>query len=226
MDIDDQEQYNPQAIEPYEPLAAGLEINYVDQYVNQPVPMHLPPVPVLIQDADIVMPDDLQGVQDLHQRFRQELLRDWINDIFEAQGLAQFRLPLNADLDFAEIDRIIRQHAAANDLPYVQMENINKHAWLPVTFDAVYRIRVNRRSYYGTADHLEQQLCGLKFALWKYWAYRPRVHQETIERHLSHVGTEGWFRQIMWHYLPMPTFLTLWRARRASRRVLFGREVL
>jgi hypothetical protein len=82
MDIDDQEQYNPQAIEPYEPLAAGLEINYVDQYVNQPVPMHLPPVPVLIQDADIVMPDDLQGVQDLHQRFRQELLRDWINDIF------------------------------------------------------------------------------------------------------------------------------------------------
>jgi hypothetical protein len=170
-------------------------------------------------DHDIQFPYDIEDRQALIDSFRKEILRDWINGIFELAGLAQFRILPNADLDYAEIDRVIRDHAAANNLPYVTMNNIKSHHWVAINYECRYVVSVDRRTFTGTAAELEQILCGFKYALWQYWASRPRVKKENIQRHLYHVGLAGWAREVMWHYLPTPLFIEAWRARQAARRV-------
>jgi hypothetical protein len=61
--------------------------------------------------------------------FQREIQGDWINAIFEAAGLAQFRIMQNANLDYAEIDRLVHDHAAANNFLYVIESKIKSHHW-------------------------------------------------------------------------------------------------
>jgi hypothetical protein len=56
----------------------------------------------------------------LSDNFRNEILRDWVNDMFAREGLGQSRLA-EGRLEYDAIDGIIRVHAARYNLPYVVM---------------------------------------------------------------------------------------------------------
>lgn len=81
---------------------------------------------VLDQDADIAEPTSPQERATLVRRFRKEILRDCISDVLVEHGLGQFQL-VGADLDFRQIDNIIRDHAATHGQTYVTVNNIKRH---------------------------------------------------------------------------------------------------
>jgi hypothetical protein len=54
----------------------------------------------------------------VHNNFRNEILRDWVNDMLVSDRLAQFR-QTEGRLEYDAIDQIIRAHAARYNLPYV-----------------------------------------------------------------------------------------------------------
>jgi hypothetical protein len=77
--------------------------------------------------------------------FRQQLVRDSVNDIFMQQSLEQFRLGPDLDLDYGEIDRIARRHATDHNLPYVTVKNIQAHHWIPGNYEVKYSVYVDPR---------------------------------------------------------------------------------
>lgn len=152
----------------------------------------------------------------LIRSFRHEILRDWMNDLLQANGLGQFQLR-GRGLDYAEIDVLIRNWAVAHDRPYAVPNDIKSHGWDPETHNCTYHIVIGNFAYDGTAEELEPEICGLRYATWTYWSFRPGVHQRCVVRFMEANGYQGWFKEIMWHYLPLEEFLRLWRQRRASR---------
>lgn len=186
-----------------------------------PIPQRLPPPPVVqpIIDADIIIPHNGIEAASLIRNFRNEILKDWIEDMLLYHGFGQFRM-VGREINYAEIAAIIRQWAMRHRTPYVEPFNVKKHQWLAANgeYDCIYYIHVDNMVYHGTAEELEGELCGLRYALWCYWKDRTRVQQRTIVRYMVNQGYNGWYREIMWHYLPLADFLRLWRQRRASRR--------
>ena len=115
---------------------------------------------------------------------------------------------------------IVEDWARQNQLPYARVDNIERHQWTgpDQLYNCIYKVVIGRQFYIGTAEQLELRVCGLHQALWMYWSDRPRVQARCVERYMTFHGHEGFYREVMWHYLPMPQFLEMWRARRVSRR--------
>jgi hypothetical protein len=188
-----------------------------------PVMPTIPPFLVeesgLDPDADIAEPNSPQERVALVRRFRQEILRDWINDVLVEHGLGQFRL-VGADLDFRQIDNIIRDHAATHGQTYVTLNNIRRHDWHPVSRDLLYTMEVNGSRRKGAGEDHEGDFLGFRYAAWLYWGRRThnRVRPFNVLRYLRWNGVDGFFRELVWPFLPTTLFLALWRSRRASRR--------
>jgi hypothetical protein len=168
-------------------------------------------------DADIVTPLTFYDRMILIDNFRNEILRDWVNDMLASDGLGQFRLA-EGRLEYNAIDGIIRAHAARYNLPYVGHDAEIHHHWRRGTYEAEYTIVVDNEVFSGTAAELEPMLCGLRYALWVYWAVRPRMRSDTVLRWFANNGYTGFYCEIAWHLLPLDLWLDLWRERRASRR--------
>jgi hypothetical protein len=105
-----------------EPVVALHDINYDRMHVpsQQAMPSVIRASATL--DADIVTPLTLYDRMILIDNFRNEILRDWVNDMLASDGLAQFRLT-EGRLEYDAIDQIIRAHAARYNLPYVSHDS-------------------------------------------------------------------------------------------------------
>jgi hypothetical protein len=200
-----------------QPVVPLHDINHDRMHVPSHQAMPSVPRASANVDADIVTPLTLYDRMILIDNFRNEILRDWVNDMLVSDGLAQFRLT-EGRLEYDAIDQIIRAHAARYSLPYVSHDSEIHHHWRRGTFEAEYTIVIGNEVFSGTAAELEPMLCGLRYALWVYWAARPRMRSDTVLRWFINNGYQGFFCEIAWHLLPIAIFLDLWRERRTSRR--------
>lgn len=193
--------------------------NFNNDSMHVPSHQAMPTIPreSVVLDADIVAPNNFYDREILIDNFRNEILRDWVNDMLAADGLGQFRLA-EGRLEYDAIDQIIRNHATRYNIAYVGPDAEIHHHWRRGTYEAEYTIVVGNEVFSGTASELEPMLCGLRYALWVYWAMRPRVRSHTVLRWFVYAGYGGFFCEIAWHYLPLEIWLDLWRERRASRR--------
>ncbi|KAJ9091562.1 hypothetical protein QFC20_007605 [Naganishia adeliensis] len=67
-----------------------------------------------------------------------------------------------------------------NFIAYVGPDAEIHHHWRRGTYEAEYTIVVGNEAFSGTASELEPMLCSLRYALWVYWAMRPRVRSDTV----------------------------------------------
>ncbi|GHJ85166.1 hypothetical protein NliqN6_1568 [Naganishia liquefaciens] len=74
-------------------------------------------------DLDIQIPNNAVQVEAVVNKYRHEIMRDWIHDIFAANRLGQFRL--NGDYaNYDEIGAIVEDWARQNQLPYARVDNV------------------------------------------------------------------------------------------------------
>ena len=85
---------------------------------------------------------------------------------------------------------------------------------------------VSGRRVRGSAEFLNHKFAGVRRALWQYWATRSPVKAEHLRAYMETYGTNGYFRVIMWHLLPVDNWIELWTERRALRRAELEGEVL
>lgn len=137
----------------------------LDMPMPEPPQVRLPAIRLRVDpDSDIVYPHDVHERNNLVRMFRDEILRDWVNDMLAADGLGQFRLA-EGQVQYDAIDQIIRAFAAQHGIPYVGTDAIIHHHWMRGSFEAEYDIVIGHEFFRGTAEQLEPLMCGLRYAL-------------------------------------------------------------
>lgn len=186
---------------------------HVDEEVNVRPEEDAAAVPA-IPEAPVVDPKLRMA---LVQRFREEVIQDMMQDFLKENEASQYRICAH-EHHHTQLEIAVLNDGRADDKPYLVVEHIVRHDWHPVTGNCIYTVGIGGGPSRGSAETLAYHYSGVPYAVWEYWGKRTRTRQKLVTHYVDNFGTNDFYRVLMWHWLSDDRWLSLWRARRASRR--------